>query len=751
MSAVSLITQPLFLGFGFSCLLLTAVVAKVRQWVAALFHGPSAATAHEAMRLELEGLLGQLEASLADKSEVGRRNSAAILQQVRTQINNTPQFDLPTSDLYSQIRAEVLTSHAVTGAANYDPQTARRLFDGMAARPTPGLVAVIMRFFRWSAAQLFPLGIRVNVAELEKAKAIMATRPGPIIMLPTHKSHMDYLTVHYVCAMYGLPLPCAVAGDNLNVPVIGAILRGCGAIFIRRSFGGDALYTAVFAEYLRQLLRHGQALECFIEGARSRSGKLLPPKLGFLKHVVEAVDRDGDAWLLPISLGYDRIMETESYIDELQGNPKKAERLSTILHTYWHLMCSAFKQVVCYGRVDVGFGQPISIRDHLKVWQQKVSSETLFWNFETNALETKLRLPGEHNRAMLLSLAYQVLSQCNACSTILPTALVGTILLSHTDRGLHFDDLVRKVRWLQREVQARGGKVLEEAVLLESVSMVVNRIMSSAGRTNLVKRHRDLLITALFSPEERLELSLYRNQLMHIFILESITGVAASCIVREKGRVFSRQDVLEKVAFLSFLLKSEFTYESIFRERPGHATDAILSSNFNKIVARFLERGMFSDEGDGLLALRWDSEQGKSTIDYLCCILLPFVDSYFLVVLGCFQLLPDATATEKEFIAQVQLLGERLYFCGQLDYYESIGRETLQNAVQRYHQVGVLQYVEVFAGRPKERTLRLAPRFQNEATLRGLLQQMHQYRMPLNPRQSCLADLIAQLPRPTCS
>lgn len=70
------------------------------------------------------------------------------------------------------------------------------------------------------------------MAELEKAKAIMATRPGPIIMLPTHKSHMDYLTVHYVCAMYGLPLPCAVAGDNLNVPVIGAILRGCGAVCV---------------------------------------------------------------------------------------------------------------------------------------------------------------------------------------------------------------------------------------------------------------------------------------------------------------------------------------------------------------------------------------------------------------------------------------------------------------------------------------------------------------------------------------
>eukprot|EP00668_Euglena_longa_P027893 GGOE01034935.1.p2 GENE.GGOE01034935.1~~GGOE01034935.1.p2 ORF type:complete len:354 (+),score=142.34 GGOE01034935.1:1074-2135(+) len=353
---------------------------------------------------------------------------------------------------------------------------------------------------------------------------------------------------------------------------------------------------------------------------------------------------------------------------------------------------------------------------------------------------------------MLLSLAYKVLSQCNACSTILPTALVGTVLLSTTDRGLRFDDLVQRARMLQQEVQDRGGKVLEDAVLPESVALVVNRILTSPGRTNLVKRHRDLLITALFSPEERLELSLYRNQLMHIFILESITGVAACCVAKAQGGILRLEEVLDKVAFLSFLLKAEFIYENVVPERPAPSPTmtAVLNNNFNKIVARFLERGIFKDEGDGRVSLLWDSEQGKSTIDHLCRILLPFIDSYFLVILGCFQLLPDATTTEKEFIAQMQLLGERMYFCGHLDFYESIGRETLQNAVQRYHQIGVLQYVELFGKRPKERMLRLAPHFQDETMLQSLQQQLHQYRQPLNPRQK-LSDLIAAVPRSKCN
>jgi glycerol-3-phosphate O-acyltransferase len=109
----------------------------------------------------------------------------------------------------------------------------------------------------------------------------------------------------------GIAVPHIVAGDNLDIPVVGRALRGGGGFFIRRTFAGDQLYSAVIKEYVEQVLGAGKNLECFIEGTRSRTGKRLPPKLGILKYVVEALlnERTEDVYVAPVSVQYDSVIE----------------------------------------------------------------------------------------------------------------------------------------------------------------------------------------------------------------------------------------------------------------------------------------------------------------------------------------------------------------------------------------------------------------------------------------------------------
>ncbi|KAI5281497.1 hypothetical protein KEM52_003919, partial [Ascosphaera acerosa] len=133
-----------------------------------------------------------------------------------------------------------------------------------------------------------------------------------IIFLPCHKSHVDYVSLHLICYRLGITLPIVVAGDNLNFPLVGPFLQHAGAMYIRRSFGNDPLYHTLVQSYVDVILRGGYNFECFVEGGRSRTGKLLPPKFGILSFVIDSIlsGRVEDAIIVPVSTQYDKVIET---------------------------------------------------------------------------------------------------------------------------------------------------------------------------------------------------------------------------------------------------------------------------------------------------------------------------------------------------------------------------------------------------------------------------------------------------------
>jgi glycerol-3-phosphate O-acyltransferase len=199
----------------------------------------------------------------------------------------------------------------------------------------------------------------VLVHHLDKFKA---AAPGhEVVYVPSHRSHMDYLLLSYLLYDRGIVPPHIVAGINLNLPVVGTLLRKGGAFFIRRSIRGNALYSAVLSEYVAQLVAGGYSLEYFVEGGRSRTGRLLQPKGGMISMTLRAFLRQPRKPVLfqPIYIGYEKLMEGGSYLDELSGRPKEKESIWSLL---WGIP-KVLKQN--YGQVVVNFGEPIALNDVL--------------------------------------------------------------------------------------------------------------------------------------------------------------------------------------------------------------------------------------------------------------------------------------------------------------------------------------------------------------------------------------------------
>mmetsp|Transcript_6949 Transcript_6949/g.12248 ORF Transcript_6949/g.12248 Transcript_6949/m.12248 type:complete len:918 (+) Transcript_6949:338-3091(+) len=223
-----------------------------------------------------------------------------------------------------------------------------------------------VRFLAWVLGKLWKMLFRqvnVDLAGLKRLRADLrrAASDGTCVMLlPTHRSHMDYLLMSYLCFGFNLPMPHIASGDNLNIPVIGSIFSYGGAFFLRRSFKGDNLYKKVLYGYLLKKLREGSPVEVFVEGGRTRTGMISDPKLGMILMALRLVrDRSvPDIILLPSSIDYERAVEVNSHVDQLLGSKKKKESL-------WRTLAKGIRLVMqkaSHGKTYVNFGDGVSIR-----------------------------------------------------------------------------------------------------------------------------------------------------------------------------------------------------------------------------------------------------------------------------------------------------------------------------------------------------------------------------------------------------
>jgi len=345
--------------------------------------------------------------------------------------------------------------------------------------------------------------------QLEHLENLSAVGDGvEIIYVPCHRSHMDYLLLSYIVYRKGFAVPHVAAGANLNMPLIGRFLRKGGAFFLRRSFKGDALYPVVFAKYLGFMMARGHPLEYFIEGGRSRTGRLLSPRTGMLSMTVRSYVRDPKrpVMFMPVYFGYERIVEGRTYIGELSGRPKQKESVFVLLKSIVAVLRSKF------GKVHVNLGRPIALDDLL----QKHNP-----NWRSSPADNDDPRAGWIREA-ISDLAVRINTEINAAAAVTPINLVAMAILATPRQALPELDLICQLELYQR--------LLCDAPYSPLVTVTPDsgqQMVAYAEAFGLLERQKHPLGDIMrMNAENAVLATYYRNNILHLFAMPSLLACA---------------------------------------------------------------------------------------------------------------------------------------------------------------------------------------------------------------------------------
>jgi glycerol-3-phosphate O-acyltransferase len=518
----------------------------------------------------------------------------------------------------------------------------------IAARYSPSTVELV----KWGLDLVFERlfdGIEVDRSGIERVRT--AAEQTPLVLCPSHKSHVDYLVLSHAFYTSGLIPPHIAAGVNLDFWPVGPIFRKCGAFFIRRSFKGDKVYAAVLKAYVRKLLKDGFSQEFFIEGGRSRTGKVLLPKFGMLAMEVDAWV-DGvrpDIAFVPAAIGYERVVEAESYARELGGGEKKTEDLGALLRAPAVLTSR-------HGRVYVRFDAPLSLA--------ALAAERGFRR-EAHSEDEK--------RGLVRALGFRIVHGINRASALTPSGLLCTALLAHDRRGLTATDLTRRMTFLASLAEASGGaasfRVDEEGAVDPLGRGPVGEARALLEREKQLVLQSDGGEQVLHVPENaRLSLDYQKNTALHLFVADAL--LATALLTSEDA---STQAVRARTLLLSRLFKHEFIYDA-----------GDFEALFVKSVAKLAHLGVLATDGERLVP----ADGGREQLQLLADLLVPFVEGYVHAAEALLSL--QKPADRREFVKQALAKGQAAFLTGRLRRPESRSKVMCENALAYFEDDGVL-------------------------------------------------------------
>jgi glycerol-3-phosphate O-acyltransferase len=363
-------------------------------------------------------------------------------------------------------------------------------------------------FVRFMAGALTRLWNRLyDGVELGHGTTLEQVAEGnEIIYVPCHRSHMDYLLLSYVVFVHGFAVAHIAAGVNLDLPVIGRFLRKGGAFFIRRSFRGNVLYTAVLLKYLGAIMARGHPIEYFIEGGRSRTGRLLQPKTGMLGMTVRSFLQEPvrPVVFVPVYFGYERLAEGSTYVGELAGRPKEKESVLGLLRS-WRVLKERF------GKVYVNLGEPVAL-------QQVLDRHEATWRTQPYDDERRPAWVG----AAVDELARTIMRNINGAAAVTPINLLSLALLAMPRQALPAQDLVRQLELYRSLLAACPYSDRVTVTELSGAQMIDYGI-----ELKLITRDSQALGDIVRMSETSAVLATYfRNNILHLYALPSLLACA---------------------------------------------------------------------------------------------------------------------------------------------------------------------------------------------------------------------------------
>lgn len=415
-----------------------------------------------------------------------------------------------------------------------------------------------------------------------------------VVYLPSHRSHLDYLLLSYVLDEAYMEIPHIIAGNNLNVTGVGKILKGGGAVFMRRSFRNHPVYATCFITYLYYLLDHSFPIEIFIEGGRSRTGKNLLPKIGLLTILIEYLlkNPEKDLHFVPVSFTYERVPEEGAYIKELNGAEKQQENLLEMINAFKVLKKN-------FGKVYVSFAPPMSVREMLQRYLEK------------NKLDQIPEPHSESFREMAFSLGMDVMDQINIYTRTSAVPVVATALLSERHRGFQKNELLEKSRFLVDLYQAVHPRAHDTLVESEGGLESIIEFLIKSGTVGCIHDPDEDIY--YFNTKDKIRLNLYKNIFVHHYVIPSIIAL------KLKHGVNTRDKLLENIFLFNDLLRHEFRFPQSY-----DFTEAV-----DTMLKFALEQGLVTEKRG-----KYDITNPKAykKINMLANILLPFLESFYVAI-----------------------------------------------------------------------------------------------------------------------
>jgi glycerol-3-phosphate O-acyltransferase len=599
--------------------------SRVRRFFTVLFNGRST-TVQLGEPISLRGLL---EAD-ADTALTGRR----VARQLRNQFARLRTARMgPDLSHRRTIVAEVLRTRAVRAVVAQEVGEqdrrkrratlleARRYANEIAANYSPVFITFMSLGLRSLWTRLYD-GI-----EFQHVDTLQQVAEGnEIVYVPCHRSHMDYLLLSYAIYQRGYAVPHIAAGLNLNLPIVGRFLRKGGAFFIRRSFRGNTLYTVVFMKYLAAMMARGHSLEYFIEGGRSRTGRLRPPMTGMLSMTVRSYLREPrrPVVFVPVYFGYERIVEGPTYIGELSGRPKEKESILGLLRTAGRLRER-------FGNVHVNFGEPIFL-DRL---------------LDRYAPDWRRTVFDDQNRppwvgALVDELAPTIMRHINSAAAVTPVNLLALVLLATPRQSMLEADLLRQIQTMEAVLKAipYGDRV---TMTRQSAAEVVNYgvLMKIITR----ERHPAGDIVRM-SPEHAVLATYYRNNVLHLYAMPSLI---ACCFLA--NAVLSTQDVQRLAARIYPYVAAELFMRWSEDELPAIVENALVS---------LASLGLL--EGSGATQV-WQrpppTSEAAMQLSLLAQTTIQTIERYYLAIALLVQA-GSGAMTQKQLEERCQLMAQRM-------------------------------------------------------------------------------------------
>jgi len=507
---------------------------------------------------------------------------------------------------------------------------------------------------RWMFRTIFE-GMVIDYSGLDRVKRI--SRNAPLILVPCHKSHLDYLILSYVFFNNNMPCPLIAAGKNLSFWPLGPIFRGGGAFFLRRTFKGEKLYPKVFAAYLQKIIDEGFYVEFFPEGGRSRTGKLLAPKIGLLSLILDAYQniRWNDMMFVPIYIGYDRVLEEKAYIHELEGGKKSPENLKNMLKARKFLKRK-------YGKIYLNFNDPLSLKHYLKQTEPELNEAIL------------------DSKKTSLQLGRRLIGAINQVTVVTPYSVLAASILNCGQKRFYFNQLFHIVDTYMTFLLNQGAN-LSDTLIIDRNS-AFRHVLETFVQNKILEKSTTEMTTAsesnpLFkiSNSRRPGLEYYKNNCVICFIPGAFTAMA---ILHADAFQFSAGDLHASYDFLQDLFANEFVFEN----------DLPVEHTVRKTLKSFIDDAILMPHPT-LPETYNITSAGYRKLHMFAAFLAPFFDSYWVVLSYMMHYTKQPILEIKDYMKKIQAMGSRMYKRNEISRKEALTKINYQNAVTYFTDKGL--------------------------------------------------------------